>query len=236
MLKNTAAKIAILTGTLTLAAAAQAAPITIDDFTDGQVLALAEAPASNTLTETIAGGMLGGFRTLVLTANDNGDIFTGNFLDVNVNAGGNGALVVSNGTGVHGEVLSIWDAAGAGLGGEDITAGGLNSFITMDVLTIDLGVSVEFTLEDTSGNSFSVTDAFSGPGIFQSDLAAFTGVDSTSIDSIQMRLFSRDSAWDGAVDFVETNTRVPEPTAIALLGLGISLLGFQTAARRKKQA
>lgn len=203
------------------ASQAQAVPFIIDDFSDFQKVTVNTNTTPDTVANTVAGSMLGGFRTITVNrVSGLGETHA------SVNEFGGQALEVSNTAGINSDVSVLWNANGAGLGGVDLTVAGVNDYLSMNVLTIDLSVNVSFTLVDSLANTFtSGPTFFPGPGVFQVDLNQFTvggGVDVTDIESITMFLSSTDTAWDGTVDFVETNVKfVPVPAPLALMAIGL---------------
>ncbi len=135
-----------------------------------------------------------------------------------------------------------WDANGAGLGGVDLTDGLLNPEFVLELLSIDLGVSVSIGVTDTFGGSDTqVVPGLSGtPGTYTLSFSAFTGVDFTSIDSISLTV-NGPEATDLTLDLLQTQgttppppPSVPEPGVLLLLGSG--LIGLFGVRGRKASA
>lgn len=206
-------------------AGAQAVSFVIDDFSADQAFVVS---GGSSVTDTVSGGMLGGYRTITAQA-PTGGAFA---LTVQVGSGVGNTLVVGN-SGTAGIVTVTWDANGAGLGGMDLTNGDLFNTIAMDVLSIDLTTTVEFVLTDTLAATGSVgPSSFSGPGSFNVLLSDFAdqGVDVTSINAISMVLTGAEN-WDGTFDLIEV-VALPSPTPLALMGLSVLALGL--VKRRKR--
>lgn len=218
---------------LAAATSANAVPFVIDHF-DAADNGFATEPSGVVTTTTSDAGILGGSRTNNVSAPDNFDATSGQNITWTT-GGAQDQLVVSNGAGVQGILNLVWDASGSGLNGGagvDISVGGLNNFIRVNVLSIDLTTTVSFTLVDAATNSFTTGAAlFGGPGVFLVPLADFVGVDATQVTSIQMTLTGA-TAWDGVFDLIETGTNLPTPAPVALLGLGLAALGL----KRRKNA
>lgn len=106
----------------------------------------------------------------------------------------------------------------------DVTDGGGNGFFAIGILAIDGTVDFSVTLDDgiNAGTGFVST---SSAGTLFIDLAdpAFLGVDLTSVDSITFAGQNATAAADVAIDNVGFAV-VPEPTSLALLGLGSLLM------------
>ena len=102
--------------------------------------------------------------------------------------------------------------------------------IILDVLAIDLNVSVNIIGNGTSSSGFQT---FAGPGQFFKNFSGFSDpTQFTHLTSLELD-FKGPKSWDGTFSFltVDTPGRTPEPGSIALVGLaGLGLV----AARRRK--
>ncbi len=210
-------------------ASAQAVSFVIDDFSTNQQILLNGGAST---TDTVFGSMLGGSRTITADATSGAGGFA---LAVQTGAFSPTAntLDVANNSATAGVVTVTWDAAGAGLGGIDLTSGGIFNTISIDVLTIDTTTTVEFFLTDTLAVTGSIgPSSFAGQGSFNvllSDYAA-QGVDITSINSVSMVLAGQ-VGWDGAFDLIEV-VALPSPTPLALMGLSVLAFGLVKRSKR----
>lgn len=159
------------------------------------------------------------------------------FLDISIDGGGSGQYAFSGGAGLLGTSRLTW----LNVPSTDFTANGEDT-LRVTLISNDIPNDLVFTLTDGSSNSFSVTKSLSFlpvGGNLNYLLSDFTGVDVTDIVGINMFVDMQfDTGTDMRVDFIETvgPGNVPEPTSIALVGLGFSLIGLQGVARRRKQA
>jgi hypothetical protein len=123
-----------------------------------------------------------------------------------------------------------------GLGGVDLTDGGLNDRFRVTVLEKDLSSSLAFTIYDTFGGSASgvigLPGSISGATDFHLLFGSMVGaVDLTSVGAIKMVISGVTNA-DLTLGSIET-THTPEPSTLVLLGTGLlSVVGYGW--RRKK--
>jgi hypothetical protein len=200
----------------------------IDSFNDSQAgIAIATGSGSSVLGGLSATEVLGTERELSLTVNSN----TGSQLaSLNVT---DGLLNFNNGTGVDSTAMVTWDGiASGGLGGVDITNGGLSFAIVVNVVAADLGGMIRLDIEDTGAGSAFVTQAIGpGAGAFVLPFASFVGVDFGALDLVKLTITGPD-ALDVSINFIETS-QVPEPSTMLLSGLALLALGGLSRLRRK---
>ena len=210
----------------------------IDNFSDVQSLSHS-SPGFISSTATTPGA-LGGKRDarVNVTASP-----AGNSLDLNI-AGTQQTLSHSQGSRVTGTSSIEWDGgngAGSinttGLGGVDLTDGGISDRLSVMVVETDLPSSLSFTIYDMLGGSASGVlnlGAVPVPTSFDLLFSNFVGtVDMANVGAIKM-VISGSPNTDLTIDFVET-THTPEPSTLLLLGTGLlSVAGY--AWRRKKVA
>ncbi len=132
-----------------------------------------------------------------------------------------------------------WDSNGAGLGGLDLTDGGLANGLSMDLLSIDVGtVDVTLMVEDTGGGMSSLQLPGLVLGTNNFFFASFSvGADFTDVESIMMTI-EADESSDLVIDFLETidvpptpRNAVPEPITASLGLMGLGALGYTTRRR-----
>ena len=106
----------------------------------------------------------------------------------------------------------------------DVTDGGSNDAFAIGILAIDGSVDFSVTLNDgINSGTGSISTSSTGTVLIDLNDAAFAGVDLTSIDSITFSGSNGVGGTDVAIDNVGF-TVIPEPTSLALLGLGGLLL------------
>lgn len=207
----------------------------IDDFTDAQP-ALVTGGGVET-SEICGGSMLGGCRTITVTAAASSGPSTSSSVGVE-----SGFLSIDNGVGISSIIEVVWAGAGAaGLA----PAGDLSSTIAIvvEVFFADLGMTIDFQLEDYSGNtathSLNIASTQlppTGPVQYLFSLGSFISApgatDLSDLKSVKMTITGPD-AYDAAITFVDT-TAVPEPTTWMLSGL--ALLGLGLMRRRRATA
>jgi len=229
---------------LVLAAPAQAAQLLIDDFSQstlttdgGQALQLSLGPndATGTISSALSlgnGTSLNNVTRYLEVSPSGSSTVPGTSATATA---GFGQFTVSNDTGVDSDI-SLWYEFDA----HDLTAGGLNTALLLEVLTIDQNTSITITLRDSAGNSVTTPQqSFTGPGTFFTLFNAFddgaNNVDETSVEFVKLD-FAGPSAWDGSFQFLATNEppTVPEPGTLALAGLGLIGMGVAAARRPRK--
>lgn len=196
--------------------------------------------SSDTLTGLDTSEVIGGSRKVQILSSTTP---TGTVLSVNMPGPGTGLLVMDNGFGVSGEALITWDANGDGLGGADLTDSNNSDSIGLELVGLDFGnVALTVTVFETSaaGGDFAsllLPSATQGENVFDFDsFANFTNVSFNLVDMITLRI-NAGASQDLAIDFFETleNPVVPEPTTVALLGIGLVGFGGRYLRRRSRR-
>jgi hypothetical protein len=175
---------------------------------------------------------IGGFRTLEVVS------ITPGSLSATLAVGPVPAigLSLSNDTGESSVSQVVWDADGTGLGGVDLTQGGLiDNFFELAISSIDVGlVDLTLTVADTLGGLSSASMLGAGVGTETVSFASFVGdVDFTTVDSITLSIDSDENS-DLSLDYLKVDGRViPEPTS-ALVFSVLGLVGVCSLRRRRK--
>jgi hypothetical protein len=227
---------------------AYAATLDIDPFDASQGPLTANSGATEVSGTVDDASILGGERDVVVH-------YTAGPLnvEVNVNPGGNSLYTHSQDASTTGASWIIWDGNDndpltldpTGLGGVDLTLGGLLTGILLDVDDNDLGNPDALRIEiytDGGNWSFAETGLPPGPSLFFLDFLADFGVgagagaDFTNVGAIALHVNgTTEPAQDLSFDLVSASDNpVPEPSTVILLGIGV--VGLALGARRRKSA
>lgn len=224
-------------------AAMPAQALIIDNFDTGpQFVVSTFLPGPTTIGGLVGTDTIGGSRTV--------EIYdpTGAIKAECATAPGATTLSVGSGTLAHGQnsvsggcSRVTWDAGGTGLGGVDLTDGGTDNGLMVDVVAFDTGI-MSATIEFIDTSAGSGTLELSGVVGVGSNFLAFVdivgAVDLTMIDSIILTIVA-DASTDAELEIVGTTffeepdpMDMPEPSIIGLLGIAAVGLGY--AARRRR--
>jgi hypothetical protein len=163
--------------------------------------------------------------------------------DLSIKNYGTGYLSLSNDSGVKSVSTVTWDNDGSGLGGVDLTVDGADA-IGVQLLFLDQG-ELTLYLKVVDNNSNSGELSILNPLVDDITIFSFdqfgnaTNIDFTSVFSISL-IIKSDFASDLDLDFIDTRVgdplppinAVPEPTTIALLGIGLAGIGCGYMRRR----
>ena len=209
---------------------AHAISFQIDEFLappTGQAISVSGV---GTGSNTMAGlaGVVGGVRSMDLNVTGSAWDLTSSLAEV---SWGPGSLSFSNDSGQNAVGTVTWDQGGLGLGGVDITLGGVCQYLEARVLASDqdLGFRIDITETAAAGGSTAwwSTNLGAGPSDVSQLLSGFTNassVDFTRVDEIVLTL-SGPTAQDGTIDLLGvTDSHVPEPLTVTGIILGVGTL------------
>ena len=187
-------------------------------------------PASATQTGD-PGNIIGGEREVSLNFNSGNGFLTTGILSVPAGSGPVGpdpskVLLFDNSVSSAGTLTLIYDGAGSsGLGGLDFGTAWDQIDVTFSGVQGEGELTV--TVDDTSTNSGALAQTINSAGVYSFDFSApeYSGVDFTSVDSVQLDLRTSIDASDFAISQI-TREIVPEPSTGLLLPLGLLLLTF----------
>lgn len=231
------------------------AAIIIDDFNGGaQTISvgpgdvpMASIPKTFTAPEVNYAGAIGGYREVSSVVTDITTPALARTLLVDINGvdpdTGLGSMMFTHNQGSTIKAYTVikWDGLGsAGLGGLDLTQGGILTAFKIDFIYADQGIEWNLRVTDTSGevadDIFNSAANINSPTTLYRLLSNFTddnaAVDLTSIASIEFFANYPGSQFgvDTVIDMISV---IPEPATLALFGAGLFGLGI---ARRRKAA
>lgn len=219
-----------------LAQDAEAKTIVLDPFTTEQYASTPNA-SSNSAAAPFA---IGNQREFSVTSSSNRASATQLTTQ-------DGYLDFNNAARTTGSGLITWNGENnAGLGGYDLTAGGANDAVFLDVLFADANVGLTFSVTDTIGQTssfeFLIDEVLEGELAFS--YGDFEGAaDFTDVATISLGLVGLAPAADITLDVVYfdsvdpgTETPAPVPLPASALLLGPAVLALAAFKRRKSKA
>ncbi|MFC3059620.1 VPLPA-CTERM sorting domain-containing protein [Paenirhodobacter populi] len=222
---------ALLASSLT----ASAASIILGDFNVEQYVEAnpRQGQVSSSEVYSPSAVKVGGYRSLSVT-NANGRT-GGTSLE-----SADGYLDFSNSARTSGTGTVLWDGIGStGLGGVDLTDGGTNNALFLDVIFADANLTLSFSVTDTAGFtstiSKTVAESLLEPTSLSFLFSDFSGsANFSSLNSISLILTGTTQGLDASIDTVyaaSTLPAVPLPAAGWLMVGGLAALGVMK--RRK---
>ena len=204
----------------TLFTSAKASVVMIDDFRDGNVDLTANATTPSSSSNEATTSSIGGFRETVIT-------YETGPLAVRANTAME-MISFSSDTQTAGDFNLSYDANGSGLNA-DLTNGGINHTLFVDLILADAGSNLTVTLQSiddatSAVNSYSITESLTGPGLAEFKLNGFLGIDPTDIEAI---LVDIEGAANGDYAIDQIYAGVPEPSSMIIWSMfGIGLVAF----------
>jgi len=185
----------------------------IDGFSAAQNLVLPAVPGPEVVA---AADAIGGFRTAELAGTDTSDLTV---------AGGSLLLSAPVAGSASASAILTWDSNGAGLGGVDLTDGGVIDTFFLQGLTFS-GSSADFSVEitDFSNNTSVVWVSFAIPPTSLSLLfSSFSGTaDFANVEAIRLTLSVNSEVGIGS--FSTGTAQAPVPGTLLLLVSGLLLM------------
>lgn len=222
---------------------------TIDTFDTPQALSV-NGPA-NTASSSVSGvGIIGGHRDMEVNSTAGIPFLT---WDADASVSIPGKFNISAGPTIAGNTLLQWDGGDGsisldptGLGGIDITNGGLNTAIGIRVSSSDLASNFTLTVYDASdntGSTFSTANLAVPSGIFSDTdfLVNFTdfvgGADLTNVGAIELLVDGAVPGLDLIFDFIQSgSTLIPEPFSAATWLVCLTVAGLVIGRKRRLAA
>jgi hypothetical protein len=217
-----------------------AVPIYVDHFTappGGQAITQVPVGTTATFAPGLGTSALLGARYLAVTK-IGGSSGGSHAVDIN-NTAFPSVMADNMEAGVDGNTLLIWDGNGNSTveytaGPVDLTAGGINNYIQLHILSNDLPGTVTLNFGDGTTNANYLFTLPGFPSPFPTDViipfSAWSGVNFTQIrgGSMAINMLANE---DLRIDFIAADGSVPEPSTFLLLGAG---LGGLALLRRRK--
>jgi hypothetical protein len=207
--------------------AASATALIIDTFENHSATS-ANGFVPNSVHSRPAGSFLGSPRHL-----ESHWISGPNATGSEINGGGSSLLDFTVGAGTQAWTAVRW----LNIGGVDITEGGAQNAIGLDIVFDDQPATITIILRDSLNNTSTASTNTSG-GIIAPTQEAFLfssfagSVDVTDIERIDLTITSLLPDTNMQIDLIES-TFVPEPSTATLLG--ISLIGLGLKGRRNRK-
>ena len=213
-------------------AVASAAPFLIDDFSASQITADRPASGFPKTSEVSDPAILGGFREIrSKTLRPRPGPFA---TTLSANVDGENLLNFSNQSDQQGVGTLLYNGEGSsGLGGVDLTFGGVGQGFRFFVENADASLTIESIVSDTSGGTSILEQTF--PQTISGDRISFVfddydgDADLTSVNAVRF-VFTGPANLDASFSLLGVSP-IPLPASGLLLGAG--LLGAAALRRRR---
>jgi|GEM_PF-1263768 len=216
----------------------QAQALTIDTFDQTAQTLSSSTPGDFSSVNTAPGEVIDNNRVLTIVSVSPGGATPTISVDSVLTPN---ALSVAHDPGESSVTSVTWGLAG-GLGGLDLTDGGVSNALLIDIGFIDTNVNITFKVKETNnqpgtgtpniGDTATLTLNNLGVGVSTFLFSSFTNFNIVNFESVGRIVMEINGGIgsDLVLNLVETN-ELPEPSSLVLMGLGLA--GFSFLRKRK---